>query len=137
MEGDILDIISLEEAMTGTDAVIHCAAKVSFKKNDREELFKTNIEGTANVINMAIEKNIQRFVYVSSIAAIGRSPQGGIASEETKWAENKLQTAYSLSKYKAELEVWRGIGEGLNAVIVNPSLILGFWRLERIQFFNI
>lgn len=138
IDGDILDIICLEEAMTNTDAVIHCAAKVSFKKKDREELLKTNIEGTANVVNMAIEKNIQRLVYVSSIAAIGRTPQGGMASEETKWTANKLQTAYSLSKYRAELEVWRGIGEGLNAVIVNPSLILGFgnWNSSSSSIFK-
>jgi len=138
IDGDILDIISLEEAMTDADAVVHCAAKVSFKNKDRDEIFKTNIEGTANVVNVAIEKNIQRFVYVSSIAAIGRTPQGGMASEETKWTTNKLQTAYSLSKYMAELEVWRGTGEGLNAVIVNPSLILGYgdWNSSSSSIFK-
>jgi dihydroflavonol-4-reductase len=138
INGDILDIISLEEAMTNTDAVIHCAAKVSFRQKDRDELFKTNIEGTANIINIAIEKKIQRLIHVSSIAAIGRIPGGGMASEQTKWVENKLQTAYSLSKYKAELEVWRGIGEGLHAVIVNPSLILGYgdWNASSSSIFK-
>ncbi len=138
VEGDILDIVALEEAMENVDAIIHCAGKVSFQQKDRKNLFKVNVEGTANIVNLAIEKNIVRFVHVSSVAAIGRNPKGGIATEKTKWTNNKLQTAYAISKYKGELEIWRGIGEGLNAVIVNPSTVLGYgdWNSSSASIFK-
>jgi dihydroflavonol-4-reductase len=123
---DIFDVEGLEMAMENADAVVHCAAKVSFAEKDRGEIFHTNIEGTANVVNTAIEKNIQRFIYVSSVAAIGRRKDGSLVNENAKWVSSKLHTSYSISKHNAEMEVWRGIAEGLNAVIVNPSTVLGY-----------
>ncbi len=137
-DGDILDIVALEEAMENVDAVIHCAGKVSFHKKDKKLLYKVNTEGTANIVNVAIEKNIKRLIHVSSVAAIGRKPGGEITTEKTKWTNNKLQTAYGMSKYNGEMEVWRGIGEGLNAVIVNPSTILGYgdWNTSSATIFR-
>jgi nucleoside-diphosphate-sugar epimerase len=126
MEGDILDVVSLEDAMEGVDTVIHSAAIVSFTKKEQKKMYKINVEGTANVVNIALEKNIKRFVHISSIAALGRKTDGGHVDEEKKWEESKINTHYGKSKYKAELEVWRGISEGLNAVILNPSTILGY-----------
>jgi dihydroflavonol-4-reductase len=126
MEGDILDVVSLEDAMEGVDTVIHSAAIVSFTKKEQKKMYKINVEGTANVVNIALEKNIKRFVHISSIAALGRKTDGGHVDEEKKWEESKINTHYAKSKYKAELEVWRGISEGLNAVILNPSTILGY-----------
>lgn len=126
VEGDILDLISLEDAMESIDTVIHSAATVSFLKKDRAAMYHTNIEGTANVVNIALEKNIKRFVHISSVAALGRTATGGHVNEEKKWEESKVNTHYAISKFKAELQVWRGIGEGLNAVILNPSTILGY-----------
>ena len=126
VEGDILDVISLEDAMEGVDTVIHSAAIVSFSRKEKKNMYKVNVEGTANVVNIALEKNVQRFVHISSIAALGRKVDGGHVDEEKKWEESKVNTNYAKSKYKAELEVWRGISEGLNAVIVNPSTILGY-----------
>lgn len=126
VEGDILDVVSLEDAMQGIDTVIHSAAIVSFSPKDKDKMYKVNVEGTANVVNMALENNIERFVHISSIAAIGRKPDGGHVNEEKKWEESKVNTHYAKSKFKAELEVWRGISEGLNAVMVNPSTILGY-----------
>lgn len=123
---DILDSIGLEEAMTNTDAVIHTAAKVSFHEKDRSELFSTNVEGTANVVNAALEKNVRRFIHVSSVASLGKRTNGSVVNEDSKWQENKLNTNYAVSKYYGEMEVWRGIAEGLNGVIVNPSTILGY-----------
>jgi dihydroflavonol-4-reductase len=123
---DILDLYGLQESMRGVDAVIHTAAKVSFHEKDKSELFSTNIEGTANVVNVAIERNVRRFIHVSSVASLGKKTNGDIVNEESKWQENKLTTNYAVSKYYGEMEVWRGIGEGLNAVIVNPSTILGY-----------
>ncbi|HEY4205502.1 MAG TPA: SDR family NAD(P)-dependent oxidoreductase, partial [Puia sp.] len=122
---DLLDPLGLEEAMTGVDAVIHAAALVSFEDADRQELFRTNVEGTANVVNMALEQGVRRFVHVSSVAALGRTNKGETVNEEKKWDNNKGQTNYAISKFYGELEVWRAIGEGLPAVIVNPSTILG------------
>jgi nucleoside-diphosphate-sugar epimerase len=122
---DIMDPMGLEEAMTGVDAVIHAAAKVSFADADKHELFTTNIEGTANVVNIALELGIRRLVHVSSVAALGRTKKEETVNEDKKWDNNKGQTNYAISKFYGELEVWRGIGEGLPAVIVNPSTILG------------
>lgn len=126
VEGDILDIISLEEAMEGVDAVVHSAALVSFVKKDKEFLYQINVEGTANVVNAAIEKNIQRLVHISSVAALGRKAGGHSVDETAKWEENPLQTHYARSKFKGELHAWRGFSEGLDTVILNPSTILGY-----------
>ena len=126
IEGDVLDIISLEEAMQGADAVIHAAAVVSFHKKDRARMYEVNVDGTANVVNMAIEAGVPRFVHISSVAALGRTADGQMVNEEKKWDESPNNTHYARSKYKAELEVWRGMAEGLNAVILNPSTILGY-----------
>jgi len=126
VEGDVLDVVSLEDAMEGIDTVIHSAAIVSFNPGEKNQMYKVNVEGTANVVNVALEKNIQRFVHISSVAALGRKADGGHVNEDKKWEDTKANTHYAKTKYKAELEVWRGISEGLNAVILNPSTILGY-----------
>src|SRR3569832_927903 len=126
VDGDVLDVVALEEAKERVDTIIHSAAIVSFVKKDRREMYKVNVDGTANVVNMALEKNVRRLVYISSVAALGRTAGGGHVNEEKKWEEIKFNTNYAISKYKAELQVWRGISEGLEAVILNPSTILGF-----------
>jgi nucleoside-diphosphate-sugar epimerase len=138
VDGDILDLLSLEDAMNGVDAVVHAAAKVSFVSDNRKEMFQTNIEGTANVVNTALSQDVKRFVHVSSVAALGRTEDGGVIDENKKWQENKLNTNYGLSKYRAEMEVWRAIGEGLPAAIVNPSTIIGFgdWQTSSCAIFK-
>jgi nucleoside-diphosphate-sugar epimerase len=137
VEGDILDVVSLDEAMEGIEQVIHSAAVVSFVKKDRKNMYQVNVEGTANVVNMALEKKVKRFVHLSSVAALGRTAGGGHVNEEKKWEESKVNTHYAKTKYKAELEVWRGISEGLEAVILNPSTILGYgdWSHTGNQWF--
>ncbi|MDO6434270.1 NAD-dependent epimerase/dehydratase family protein [Flavitalea sp. BT771] len=136
--GDIMDPIGMEEAMEGVDAVIHAAAKVSFDRKERHTLYATNIEGTANVVNAAIAQGIHRFVHVSSVAALGRTKKEEKVTEEKKWESNKHQTSYAISKFYGELEVWRAIGEGLPAVIVNPSTILGYgdWNTSSCAIFK-
>ena len=138
VEGDVLDVISLDNAMQQVDAVIHSAAIVSFHKKDKKKMMQVNVEGTANVVNTAIEKNVQRFVHISSVAAIGRKKISGLVNEEEKWQLNKLTTNYAISKWKAELHVWRGIAEGLNGVIINPSTVLGFgdWNTTSCRLFK-
>lgn len=138
IDGDVLDVVSLDEAMEGIDSVIHSAAVISFFRKDRKQMYKINIEGTTNVVNIALEKKIKRFVHISSVAAVGRTPGGGHVDEEKKWEDNKFNTHYAITKYKSELEVWRAIAEGLNAVIVNPSTVIGYgdWNTSSCRIFK-
>ncbi|MBN1250823.1 MAG: NAD-dependent epimerase/dehydratase family protein [Bacteroidales bacterium] len=122
-DADILDSDSIIESMIGIKQVYHTAAIVSFNPNDKEKMIKTNISGTANMVNAAIANNIEKFCHVSSISALGDTDD--IITEETFRKPGNRYSGYSISKYRSELEVWRGITEGLNAVIVNPSIILG------------
>ncbi len=126
VESDVLDVVGLDEAMQGCHSVIHAAAVVSFNSSDHRLMNQVNIEGTKNVINVAIENNIQRFVHISSVAALGRTGMAQMVSEEKKWEATNSNTHYAITKHYAELEVWRGFSEGLNGVILNPSTILGF-----------
>ncbi|RYY90203.1 MAG: NAD-dependent epimerase/dehydratase family protein, partial [Chitinophagaceae bacterium] len=126
VEGDILDVLSLADAMQGVDRIVHAAALVSFHAQDRRRLLQVNRDGTANVVNVALEEGVRRIAYVSSVAALGRTREGGLVDETRKWAENKSNTQYAVSKHLAEMEVWRAFSEGLEGVIVNPSTILGY-----------
>jgi dihydroflavonol-4-reductase len=138
VEGDVLDVIALEDAMKGMDMVIHSAAVVSFLKKERKQMYQVNVDGTANVVNMALEQNIRKLVHISSVAALGRTSSGGHVDEEKKWEDSRINTHYARSKFKAELEVWRGIGEGMEAVILNPSTILGYgdWNSSSCAIFK-
>ncbi|MFK7786433.1 MAG: NAD-dependent epimerase/dehydratase family protein [Crocinitomicaceae bacterium] len=124
IQGNILDIVTLEECMNGCDFVYHCAALVSFHKHDFSQLIKMNRTGTANIVNIALATGIKKLCYVSSTAAIGGTGKE-IISEKTVWKNTPTTSGYSISKYSAEKEVWRGMEEGLSAVIVNPCVILG------------
>ncbi len=125
VEGDLLDIDSLLQAMSGIEKVYHTAAKVSFDPKDKAEIMETNVAGTANVVNACLEKKVKKLCYVSSIAALGRAGNDGLTTEKSEWKTDCKISPYSLSKYEAEREVWRGIAEGLKAVIVNPAIIFG------------
>ncbi len=122
---DLLDIYEVEQAMNGVKDVYHCAGIVSFNPKDKERIMHFNIESTANIVNEALVQGIRKMVYVSSVAALGRSEEKKDITEEEQWEESKYNSAYGQSKYLAESEVWRGMAEGLNAVVVNPSTILG------------
>ncbi len=122
---DILDTAALEEAMQGVTQLYHCAAMVSFSAKNKDQLLKINIEGTANVVNAALDAGVTKMVHVSSVSALGRIRENETVTEEMNWTEESSNSVYGKSKYLGEMEVWRGIGEGLQAVIVNPSLIFG------------
>ena len=123
---DLLDIFEVEEVMKDVSAVYHCAAIVSFDPCLREKMLHFNPESTTNIVNQAISQGIEKLVHVSSVAALGRTGDAKKEiNEEAEWEDSKYNSAYGLSKYLAEMEVWRGIGEGLNAVIINPGIILG------------
>ncbi|MGC4101336.1 NAD-dependent epimerase/dehydratase family protein [Ferruginibacter sp.] len=135
---DILDVMGLEEAMQGIEEVYHCAAIVTFNPRRKADMFKINVEGTANIVNAALDAGIRKMVYVSSVAALGRIREDGPINETMNWTEETSNSSYGQSKYMAELEVWRGIGEGLNAVMVNPVIILGAgdWNAGSSQIFK-
>lgn len=123
--GDILDIFSLEEAMDGVEKVYHAAAIISFNPSDHKKMIQINTKGTANIVNAALTKKIKKLCHVSSIASVGRDNTKDFVNENDQWTYSKRQSAYAVSKFESEREVWRGISEGLDAVIVNPSIILG------------
>lgn len=137
--GDMLDPFSLEDALKGIEDVYHCAALVSFKKGDHKSMQDINVEGTRNLVNACLEADIRKFCMISSIAALG-SPEEDedTVNEKTAWSPEEKRSGYSVSKFNSELEVWRGIEEGLHAVIVNPSIIFGpgQWNKGSSLFFS-
>ncbi|MEQ8704870.1 MAG: NAD-dependent epimerase/dehydratase family protein [Phaeodactylibacter sp.] len=138
-DGDILDIFALEEAMQERAYVFHCAAVVSFDPAEAKHLRTVNITGTANVVNTALKLGTRKLLYVSSIAAIGRTKQGITIDETAKWERSPFNTRYAVSKYQGEMEIWRGFAEGLDIAVVNPSIVLGsgFWHSGPAHFFSI
>src|SRR2546423_2608097 len=138
VKGDVLDVTSLNEAMQDVDAVIHAAAVISFSKRNRREMYRINIEGTANVVNIALENNVKRLVHVSSVAALGRTSKEETVTEQKKWEDNKYNTHYAITKHHAEIHVWRSFAEGMEGVIINPSTILGYgdWHQSSCTIFK-
>jgi dihydroflavonol-4-reductase len=134
---DLLDISSLEAAMSEISHVYHCAALVSFFKADFEACIQNNRVATANVVNFALRNKVEKLCYVSSTAAIGTNTKGA-SSEVNKWEPGSEVSGYSVSKFLAEKEVWRGIEEGLNAVIINPCVIFGpgDWNSSSLAIFK-
>lgn len=131
IRGDILDILSLDSAFERANLIIHCAAMVSFDPRDKENLYKVNAEGTANVIDAALHNKVENVIYISSVAALGKPEQivefgqEVSISENQKWLESPENSNYAKSKFQAECEIRRGEAEGLNVQIANPSIILG------------
>jgi dihydroflavonol-4-reductase len=136
--GDISDILFLEQALDGFDGIIHCAAIVSFDIRQKKSLLKTSMEGTANLVNIALEKKVTFFLHISSVAALGRKKPEESISEKSVFSHSTYDTTYGLSKFLAEQEVWRGHAEGLKVAILNPSTILGSgnWHQSSPQIFR-
>ncbi|UAB76175.1 NAD-dependent epimerase/dehydratase family protein [Mesoflavibacter sp. SCSIO 43206] len=130
VKADLNNIPQLTEAFKDVTQVYHCAAFVSFEPDKFNLLQKTNIKGTANIVNFCIDHKVEKLCYVSSIAALGASLNNKAITEDTEWNKEIDNSVYAITKYGAELEVWRGTQEGLNAVIVNPGVIIGpgIWR---------
>ena len=138
VDGDILDYFTLEKLLKGVDEVYHCAAIVSFHPKERIQMIRNNVDGTANLVNAALENGVKKFCHVSSVAALGKAENGYLVDEETNWVPAKRISGYSESKFFSEAEVWRGIEEGLHAAIVNPSIVLGpgNWNSGSSQIFK-
>lgn len=130
VEADITEIPSLSKAFKNVTHVYHCAAFISFNPKDYYALKKNNIEGTANVVNLCLSHTVEKLVYISTIATLGKELNNTPISEATEWNPETKNSVYAITKFGAEMEVWRGTQEGLDAVIVNPGVILGsgYWN---------
>lgn len=122
---DLLDVVTLEEVMQGVTKIYHCAGLVSFRRKDVQRLYQVNVEATANLVNAALHAGVKKIVHVSSVAALGRIRQQETINEKMSWTPETSNSKYGETKFLGEMEVWRGIAEGLEAVVVNPSIILG------------
>ena len=137
-KGDIAELHPLTEAIDRSDYIIHAAAIVSFHPKKFDLMHSINVEGTTNVVNIALDANVKKMIHISSIAALGRSEKSDIISESTTWSNSKYNSYYGITKYLAEQEVWRAHHEGLNMAIINPSLIMGgkTWDQSSLQIFK-
>jgi len=138
VDGDILDYFTMENILQGVTEIYHCAAIVSFDSKERQKMIANNVEGTSNIVNAAIENGVKKICHVSSIAALGRLDKQQFITEETNLVPSKKISGYSESKFFSETEIWRGIEEGLDAVIVNPSIIFGpaNWEIGSAKMFK-
>jgi len=138
--GDVLDLADVEDSLQGISKVVHCAALVSFHRRDFNLLFKVNRRGTANLVNFALDSEVNQFIHVSSTAAIGSDSQftDGLKRESNLWNPNEEVSGYSLSKFSAEKEVWRAKEEGLNVSVINPSVMFGpgSWNESSLKIFR-
>ncbi|WP_271393434.1 NAD-dependent epimerase/dehydratase family protein [Aequorivita sinensis] len=125
VEASVNDIPALTEAFKNITRVYHCAAIISFDSSEYKLLKKVNIEGTANIVNLSLANDVKKLCYVSSVSTLGSNIIDSFISEETPWNSDEKNSVYAITKYGAEMEVWRGTQEGLDAVIVNPGVILG------------
>lgn len=137
-EFDLEDAVSIDEGLQDVTSVIHAAAMVSFNPRQAARITAINTEGTRNLVNACLANDIRRFVYISSVAALGRAKGQAVLSEDNKWVENVVHSPYATSKHHAELEVFRGQQEGLRTVILNPSVILApaDWQKSSAQLFR-
>lgn len=123
--GDVRDRLAMSEIIKGAAEVYNCASMMSFDKKERDLMWSVNVDGTANVVEVALESNVESFCHLSYVGAIGHTSDGSQIDEMTVYQPDDKRTVYSQSKFRQEMEVWRGIEHGLNAVIVNPGIVVG------------
>jgi nucleoside-diphosphate-sugar epimerase len=138
IEVDITNFEEIDNALDNVDIVYHAAAVVSFNPHEKKMMKSVNVAGTANIVNAALKRNIKKLCHVSTIAFLNPLFENETVDENAGRKPSSVDSDYSQTKYAAELEVWRGIAEGLNAVIVNPSIILGAgnWKTGSPQLFS-
>lgn len=123
--GDLNEPTTLESMLDGVETIYHCAAIVSFEKRNHAKMIRNNVEGTANLVDAALTMGIKKFCHVSSVSALGKTKDGEPVTEDISWVPSRRNTGYSQSKFFSEAEVWRGVAEGLDVVVVNPTIIIG------------
>ncbi len=131
IEGDILDETGLFEILRGVETVIHCAAIISFDPRMKKAMYQVNVNGTRNLVNTSLVHDVNKFIHLSSVAAISKDGKATRTDESVKWPGSQTPTDYGRSKYQAELEVFRGSAEGLEVHCFNPSIILGPGNWEK------
>ncbi len=124
-DGDINDIFCLDECVYGVKKIYHCAALVSYSPSERGQMLRINVDGTANLVNAALQKNVEKICHCSSISSLGASKAGEVVDESFFWKTSASNSYYAISKFNSEREIWRGSVEGLNVVVINPSIIIG------------
>lgn len=129
IQADITSVPEMIPVFSGITKVYHCAALISFNPKDYRDMRKVNIHGTAIMVNLAIDAKVDKLCFVSSIAAVGDGVNGAVITEENEWNKNTKNHGYAITKYGAEMEVWRASQEGVDVIILNPGVILGpgFW----------
>jgi dihydroflavonol-4-reductase len=125
IEGDLMDVPLLVDCCAKAEVVVHAAAMVSFHARDAEAMRRANVEGTANLVNACLASSVKKMCQVSSVAALGKPGPDGLIAEKSTWDAEFATSHYAETKYLAEREVWRGAAEGLDVVVVNPSVVLG------------
>ncbi len=131
VEAELCDVPSLKVAFEEITHVYHCAALVSFDPADYLKMRRINIEGTSNIVNFCISKKVVKLCFVSSIATLGKNSKGNPEIDESvNWNNSADKSDYAITKYGAEMEIWRASQEGVPVIIVNPGVILGsgFWE---------
>lgn len=130
VEADLFDYESIRSVLQSVDVVIHAAAKISFWPRERKHMMRANVDGTAHIVNASLEGRVRQFLHISSVSALGKNPHGGPTDETHTFDYGAKNTAYGLSKYLAEMEVWRGASEGLQVCMINPTMVFGggFWN---------
>jgi len=123
-DADLTDFFALEDLFANVTEVYHCAGIVSFDNADRKQLMKVNVEGSMHIVNLCLQRKA-RLVFLSSVAALGDDKANNPIRETSKWEWSRQKSAYSISKFEAEREVWRGMAEGLDAIILNPTVVIG------------
>ncbi len=138
VDANLLNQAEMMEVLEDVNQVYHCAAMVSFQPRDRQKMIRFNTDATESLVNACLSTGVEKLIHVSSNSAIGRPPEGSPANESMIWSPAKTSTGYAESKFRSEMEVWRGMEEGLKAVIVNPSIILGagFWKRGSSSMFS-
>lgn len=137
-KGDLTDAFFVMDCVQEVKQIYHCAAVVSYDNRDRDDMMRINVESTANLVNAALDSSIDKIVHVSSIAALGRRKGLKVIDENAKWERSEMNSNYGISKHLSEMEIWRGMAEGLTVAVVNPSIIVGggFWEKSSARFFR-
>lgn len=131
VEADLLDLAALKEAFENVTRVYHCAALISFDSSDYQRMRKVNITGTTNIVNLCIDLQVEKLCFVSSVAAIENKADHEVMDESDNWSGTAEKSGYAITKYGAEMEVWRASQEGVPVVIVNPGIILGSGQWDK------
>lgn len=130
-KADLLDVEDLKESLKGISKIYHCASLVSFSKRDNKKLFHNNVLGTTNLVNVAIENQVEKILFVSSVAGLGSKNDKTVINESQILNQPNFHSYYGISKHLAEIEIWRALQEGIDVQIVYPGVVLSGPFLNR------